>query len=280
MTTSGDSGLPTDTTPADATPADATPAGAGKRALVRRPVDILAEGQITHIDRVPIDLQLARSQWEGYVAALRVEGWTTTEVAPAPDQPDSVFIEDAVILFGRTAVIASPGAPSRRGETAAAEAAVRDLGLTVHRVESPGTLDGGDVLKVGRTVYVGQSLRTNAEGAAQLAAIVEPLRYTVVPVPVTRALHLKTAITALPDGTIIGYPPLVDDSGLFAKFLPVPEAEGTAVVILDENTLLMSAAAPQTAELLTGLGYRTVTVDITEFEKLEGCVTCLSVRVR
>jgi dimethylargininase len=97
---------------------------------------------------------------------------------------------------------------------------------------------------------------------------------------VTRALHLKTAITALPDGTIIGYPPLVDDPGLFDRFVPVPEAEGTAVVILDENTLLLSNAAPRTRELLTGLGYTTVTVDITEFEKLEGCVTCLSVRVR
>jgi dimethylargininase len=270
MTPSGDSGRP----------ADATRTGASKRALVRRPVDILAEGQITHIERMPIDLERARSQWEGYVAALQAEGWATTEVEPAPDQPDSVFIEDAVILFGGTAVLASPGAPSRRGETAAAEAAVRALGLTVHRLESPGTLDGGDVLKVGTTVYVGQSLRTNAAGAAQLAAIVQPLGYTVTLVPVTRALHLKTAITALPDGTIIGYPPLVDDPGLFEKFLPVPEAEGTAVVILDENTLLMSAAAPLTQALLGGLGYRVVTVDIAEFEKLEGCVTCLSVRVR
>ncbi|MGO4783343.1 dimethylargininase [Cryobacterium sp. W22_MBD10_FK3] len=270
MTTSGDSGIPVGT----------ASTGTAKRVLVRRPVDILAEGQITHIDRVPIDLDLARAQWEGYVAALQAEGWATTEVDPAPDQPDSVFVEDAVILFGDTAVLSSPRAPSRRGETAGAEAAVRTLGLTVRRLDLPGTLDGGDVLKVGRTVYVGQSLRTNADGAAQLAAIVEPLGYTVVPVPVTRALHLKTAITALPDGTIIGYPPLVDDPGLFERFLPVPEAEGTAVVILDENTLLISAAAPQTAELLTGLGYRTVTVDITEFEKLEGCVTCLSVRVR
>jgi dimethylargininase len=270
MTTSGDSGLPVET----------APAGAGKRALVRRPADSLADGQITHIERVPIDLDLARAQWAGYVAALQTEGWATTEVDPAPDQPDSVFIEDAVILFGGTAVLSSPGAPSRRGETAGAEAAVRDLGLTVRRIELPGTLDGGDVLKVGATVYVGASLRTNAEGAAQLAAIVEPLGYTVVPVPVTRALHLKTAITALPDGTIIGYPPLVDDPGLFERFVPVPEAEGTAVVVLDGHTVLMSAAAPRTTELLTGLGYRVVTVDITEYEKLEGCVTCLSVRVR
>ncbi|ASD23060.1 N(G),N(G)-dimethylarginine dimethylaminohydrolase [Cryobacterium sp. LW097] len=270
MTISGDSALP----------GDVTLPGTARRVLVRRPVDILAEGEITHIDRVPIDLGLARAQWDGYVAALQSEGWAITEVDPAPDQPDSVFIEDAVILFGDTAVLASPGAPSRRGETAGAEAAVRALGLTVRRIDLPGTLDGGDVLKVGATVYVGQSLRTNAEGAAQLATIVEPLGYTVVPVPVTRALHLKTAITALPDGTIIGYPPLVDDPGLFERFVPVPEAEGTAVVVLDAHTLLMSAAAPRTTELLTGLGYRAVTVDITEFEKLEGCVTCLSVRVR
>ncbi|MCU1447724.1 MAG: N(G),N(G)-dimethylarginine dimethylaminohydrolase [Cryobacterium sp.] len=251
-----------------------------RRALVRRPADSLAEGQITHIERVPIDLELAHAQWAGYVATLQREGWDTIEVEPAPDQPDSVFVEDAVIMFGDTAVLASPGAPSRRGETAGAEGSARALGRMVRRLDLPGTLDGGDVLKVGTTVYVGQSLRTNADGTRQLTEIVEPLGYSVVPVPVTRALHLKTAITALPDGSIIGYPPLVDDPALFDRFLAVPEAEGTAVVVLDEHTLLISAAAPRTTALLTGLGYRMVTVDITEFEKLEGCVTCLSVRVR
>ncbi|MBX0300205.1 N(G),N(G)-dimethylarginine dimethylaminohydrolase [Cryobacterium sp. 1639] len=277
MATSSNSRRPAESTgPTSAS----LPIRPGRRALVRRPVDSLAEGQITHIERMPIDLDLARAQWDGYVAALEAQGWATTAVEPAPDQPDSVFIEDAVILFGDTAVLSSPGAPSRRGETAGAEAAVRTLGLTVRRIELPGTLDGGDVLKVGTTVYVGQSLRTNTDGAAQLAAIAEPLGYTVLTVPVTRALHLKTAITALPDGTVIGYPPLVDDADRFESFLPVPEAEGTAVVILDERTLLMSAAAPRTTALLTGLGYTVVTVDITEFEKLEGCVTCLSVRVR
>ena len=253
---------------------------ATRRVLVRRPVDSLAEGQITHIERVAIDLDLARQQWAGYVEALRAEEWAATEVEPAPDQPDSVFIEDAVVLFGDTAVLTSPGAPSRRGETRGAEAALAGLGLTVHRLGLPGTLEGGDVLKVGSTVYVGQTLRTNAEGLRQLAAIVEPIGYSVVAVPVTRALHLKTAVTALPDGTVIGYPPLVDDPALFDRFLAVPEAEGTAVVVLDEHSVLMSSSAPQTAALLTGLGYRVVTVDVTEFEKLEGCVTCLSVRVR
>jgi dimethylargininase len=260
--------------------ADPASPAPGRRVLVRRPVDSLAEGQITHIERVPIDLDLARRQWAGYVEALRGEGWDSTEIEQAPDQPDSVFIEDAVVLFGDTAVLTSPGAPTRRGETSGAEAAVARLGLAVHRLELPGTLEGGDVLKVGRTVYVGQTLRTNAEGMRQLAAIIEPLGYTVVAVPVTRALHLKTAVTALPDGTIIGYPPLVDDPAVFDRFLPVPEPEGTAVVVLDEHTVLMSAAAPRSTAQLAGLGYRVVTVDITEFEKLEGCVTCLSVRVR
>jgi dimethylargininase len=250
------------------------------RALVRRPSATLAEGQLTHIDRVPVDHDLAVRQWEAYVETLQREGCATTEVDATADLPDAVFIEDAVVIFGDTAVLANPGAPTRRGETAAAEAAVRGLGLSVECIVSPGTLDGGDVLKIGSTVYVGQGTRTNADGLRQLTAIVEPLGYAVEAVPVSRALHLKSAVTALPDGTVIGYPPLVDDPGRFPRFLAVPKPEGTAVVLLDSTTLLMSSAAPQTAALLTGLGHRVVAVDITEFEKLEGCVTCLSVRVR
>ena len=102
----------------------------------------------------------------------------------------------------------------------------------------------------------------------------------MVAVPVEKVLHLKSSVTALPDGTVIGHPDLLDASSLFPSFLPVPEPEGVAVVELSDETLLMSAAAPRTAEMLSGLGYRVVTVDIIEFEKLEGCVTCLSVRVR
>jgi len=183
-------------------------------------------------------------------------------------------------MLAGVAVITSPGAESRQAEIVATEATVRQLGLPVERILQPGTLDGGDVLKVGTTVYVGLGGRTNGEGIRQLRAIAKPLGFTVVAVPVTKALHLKTAVTALPDGTVIGYLPLVDNTSIFDRFLPVPEAEGTAVVILEDDTLLMSAAAPKSAELFRGLGYRVITVDISEFEKLEGCVTCLSVRVR
>ncbi|MCY7288865.1 MAG: hypothetical protein LH624_11605, partial [Cryobacterium sp.] len=188
-----------ETSPADSGAAPA-PVAAPRRALVRRPARNLAEGQLTHITRSPVDLHLADEQWNGYVAALAAEGWQAIEVEPAPDLPDSVFIEDAVILFGDLAVVCSPGAPRRRGETAAAENAVRALGLTVHHLELPGTLDGGDVLKVRHTGYVGRSLRTNDEGIRQLRAILVPRGYTVVAVPITQVLHLKTAVTALPDG--------------------------------------------------------------------------------
>jgi dimethylargininase len=254
--------------------------GDGRVALVRAPADNLAEGQITHIERSAIDVDLANEQWDSYVQALVDNGWDPLEVPTAPAMPDSVFIEDAVVMFGDTAVITSPGAESRREETTAAEQTVRDLGVTVQRIELPGTLDGGDVLKVGKTVYVGRGGRTNAEGIRQLRVIVSPLGFTVVAVPVTKVLHLKSAVTALPDGTVIGYPPLVDDPAIFGRFLAVPEEAGAHVVVLAPDTVLMAASAPRSAELIADLGYRVVPVDISEFEKLEGCVTCLSVRVR
>ena len=249
-------------------------------AIVRAPADSLADGQVTHIERVPVDLELANTQWDEYVALLSNAGWDIVEVPVATGQPDSVFVEDTMVIFGDIAVIGSPGADSRAGEIVEAERSAADLGLTIRRIEMPGTLDGGDVLKVGRTVFVGRGGRTNAEGIRQLRALVTPFGYTVVAVPVTKALHLKSAVTALPDGTVIGYAPLVEDPSVFGRYLAVPEAEGVAVVVLADDTVLMSAAAPQSAALIADLGYRVLTADISEFEKLEGCVTCLSVRVR
>lgn len=249
-------------------------------ALVRMPAGNLADGQLTHLDRSEVDTALADTQWDGYVAALEANGWTTREVGFADSMADSVFVEDTLVLLGDTAIVARAGTESRRDETEAAEETARDLGLRIERIMSPGTLEGGDVLKVGTTVYVGRSSRTNAEGVRQLRAIAGPLGYSVVAVPVTRALHLKSTMTALPDGTILGHPDLVDDAAFFPHFLAVPEIEGVAVVVLAEDTVLLSAAAPATAALLEDRGYTVVSVDVSEFEKLEGCVTCLSVRVR
>lgn len=251
-----------------------------RRALVRRPSPRLAEGLLTHLDRVPVDVDLAREQWQGYVDALRDAGWETVEVTPAADCPDGVFVEDTVVMWGDLAVITRPGAEERRSEVLGTEEALRDLGHEVRHIEAPGTLDGGDVLKHDTTVWVGVGGRTNEAGVEQLAAHLGPLGAEVVAVPVTKALHLKSAVTALPDGTVVGFDPVVDDPGAWPSYLAVPEEPGAHVVLLGDDRLLMSSAAPRTADLYRERGLRPVLVDISEFEKLEGCVTCLSVRLR
>jgi dimethylargininase len=248
-------------------------------ALVRRPAASLASGCVSFIERQPVDTERAQRQWQAYVDALHAHGWPTVEVEPDDDLPDSVFIEDAVVMFGDLAVITNPGEPTRKPETAAAAATVRRLGFQPARV-TRGTFDGGDVLKVGRTAYVGLSGRTSQAAVAELRELLAPRGWAVAGVPLTKVLHLKSAVTALPDGTVIGYRPLVDDEGAFPAFLGVPEEGGAHVVVLGDETVLMSAHAPRTAELFRDRGLAVVTIDISEFEKLEGCVTCLSVRVR
>ncbi|MEJ8638601.1 dimethylargininase [Streptomyces sp. NPDC006475] len=251
-----------------------------RKALIRRPSPRLAEGLVTHIERTPVDAALALEQWQTYAETLREHGWETVETEPADDCPDGVFVEDTVVVFRNVALIARPGAESRRPETAAVEESLARLGCSVNWVWEPGTLEGGDVLKVGDTIYVGRGGRTNAAGVAQLRQVFEPLGARVVAVPISKVLHLKSAVTALPDATVIGYPPLVETPSVFPRHLPVPEESGAHVVLLGGGRLLMAASAPKSAELFADLGYEPVPVDISEFEKLEGCVTCLSVRLR
>ena len=247
-------------------------------AIVRHPSANLDEGELTHISRTEIDYDRALEQWDNYCATLISEGFELVELPEAPGLADAVFTEDTVLLFDSLAVLTRPGAESRRAEREAVERYLRgQRGLRIERITEPGTLDGGDVLNVGRTVYVGASSRTNGAGIQQLRALLGPLGYRVVAVPVRGVLHLKTAVTALPDGSVIGDPRFVDAS-LFPEFLPVPEAAGASVLALDASTVLLSAAAPQTAELLAGNGYRVLAIDVSEFEKLEGGVTCLSAR--
>ena len=154
-----------------------------------------------------------------------------------------------MVVYGDVAVICRPGAEERWPEISAAESAVSAQGYRVERIEAPGTLDGGDVLKHGGTVWVGVGGRTNTAGFAQLTAQLEPFGVNAVAVPVTRALHLKSAVTALPDGTIVGYRPIVDEPRIWGdRFLAVPEEPGSHVVLLDDDALLMSSAAPRTAD--------------------------------
>jgi len=248
-------------------------------ALVRRPSSRMAEGIVTYGERVPADAALAAKQHDAYASALAGAGWELREVPPADEQPDSAFVEDTVVVCGGLAVLARPGAPQRRAEVAGTEEAVRALGLEVARIEEPGTLDGGDVLRVGATLYVGCGGRTNAEGIGQLGELAAPRGFTVVEVPLGHVLHLKSAITALPDDTVIVADPTALDTSPLPPLRTVPEDSGSHVVPIGGSTILIAASAPRSAELFADWGFDPVVVDIGEFEKLEGCVTCLSVLI-
>ena len=247
-------------------------------ALVRQPSTRLADGIVTHIERIPVDVDLARRQHDAYVGALAGAGWDVRQVTPADDCPDSVFIEDTVVVLGSLAIVTRPGAPERRAEVAGTEATLTQLGLTIERIVSPGTLDGGDVIVSNSTVYVGRSGRTNADGVRQLRDIAGRYGYRVVAVPVDRVLHLKSAITALPDGTFVTWSDLVD-TRLFPHVRAVPEESGAHVVALGDADVLIAASAPRSAAMIADLGFGTIVVDIGEYEKLEGCVTCLNVLI-
>ena len=244
--------------------------------LVRDPSRRLADGIVTHISRTRVDVALARAQHAAYADALAASGWTIRRVPVAEDCPDSVFVEDAVVICGDLAVLTRPGAPARRAEVTGVAQAVRPLGLRTACIEEPGTLDGGDILQAGHTVYAGRGGRTNGEGIRQLRSLLAPLGRTVVAVPLGNVLHLKSAVTMLPDGTFLLLPELVP-AGLFPAVRPVTEEAGCHVVPLGGDRVMIAASAPRTAELLGVLGFTPVVVEISEFEKLEGCVTCLSV---
>jgi dimethylargininase len=246
-------------------------------ALVRPPSSRIGDGIVTHLERTAVDPALAAEQHARYVAALAGAGWAIRQAPAADELPDSAFIEDTMVVSGDVAVLARPGAAERRPEVEGAEAAVHGLGLELARIEAPGTLDGGDVLQIGDTVYVGRGERTNGEGIRQLRASL-PHR-TVVPVPLGAVLHLKSAVTALPDGTIVCADPSLLDTSPLPHVRAVPEEGGAHVVLLGEGRVLMAASAPRTAELFDDWGFDVVVVDIGEFERMEGCVTCLSVLV-
>jgi dimethylargininase len=248
-----------------------------KRALVRRPGPRLDDGLITHIRRTPIDQAKAHRQWLAYAAAFQAEGWELYEVDPADDCPDAVFVEDTAVIVDECAVLARPGIDSRGPEVDAIAPAV-DAVRPTFRIGAPGTLEGGDVLRVGRTFFVGQTPRTNAEGTRQLAAFMEPHGYDVVPATPRGCLHLKSAVTYIGDGTVLVNPEWIDVD-LFSRWqcVPVPAEEPFgANALLAGEIVHVSASAPLTRRKLDALGFATRALDTSEFEKAEAALTCLS----
>jgi dimethylargininase len=244
--------------------------------MVRPVSPRLAEAEVTHVARRPVDVDRARRQHEAYRALLAELGLDVVAAPPAPAHPDGVFVEDTVVVVDGLAVLTRPGASTRRGEVATVAPLLTARGLRTAEVTAPATLDGGDVLQVGETVFVGRSTRTSAAATARLRALLTPLGRRVVPVDVTGALHLKTAVTALPDGTLLAVPDRIDVAALGGHVVAVPEPAGANVLVVD-RTVVVPASAPATADLVADRGWPVRTVDVSEFERVEAGVTCLSV---
>lgn len=242
--------------------------------------EALLRCELTFVARAPIDLARARAQHAEYRRVLAALGVEVQVVEVSPQGPDAVFVEDAVVVLADRAVLTRMGVASRRAEVenlAPVIAAHRRL----VRVEAPAKLEGGDVLRVGRTLYVGQSVRTDAAGIAALAAHAEPAGYRVVPVAVEGCLHLKTACTALDGDTLLANPAWVD-TGAFAG-MRVVEVDASepfgANTLTVGGTVCASAAHPRTAARIAALGFPLVAIDISELEKAEAGLTCLSVLI-
>jgi dimethylargininase len=250
---------------------------AGLIAITRDVSPSIVDCELTHLAREPIDVERARAQHGEYERALERLGCTVTRLPAGADLPDAVFIEDIAIVFDELAVVTRPGAVSRRAEIPEVSAAMSRYRQLV-RIAAPGTIDGGDVLTVGRSVFVGRTSRTNDAGIDQLRTVLAPYGYRVRPAAVRGCLHLKSAMTALDDGTLLANRRWILEEE-FADFdlvdVETAEPMGANIVRLGPN-LLYAAAFPRTLDLLQGRGYVAVSIDVSEIAKAEGAVTCCS----
>jgi len=246
-------------------------------AITREVSASLGDCELTHVARTPIDVERAHAQHRAYQRALASLGCRVLALEAEPSMPDAVFVEDVAIVLDEVAVMTRPGAESRRGEGASvAELLARYRPLRA--IEAPGTLDGGDVLRVGRTLYVGQSGRSNAEGREQLQAAIAGFGYRVQPVPIHGCLHLKSAVTAVRDDTLLLQPAWVDASS-FPGFTVIevdPEEEHAANILRIGDVAVMPSCFPRTAQRLRDAGIEVVAVDVSELQKAEGATTCCS----
>ena len=245
---------------------------------VTRPISpSFADGERTHIEREPIDLNAANLEHRAYEDALRGLGASIVHAPDAPDQPDAVFVEDAALVLDEVAVITRPGAPSRRPETIGI-AEVLGTYRELRHLEAPATLDGGDVLRLGRVLYVGQSQRTNANAVSQLQSLLKPWAYRVVPVEVTGCLHLKSAVTAVGEKRLLINRAWIDAGAFDADELidVASEEPFGANALLVRESVIYPAHLTRTAERLERCGVNVIRTACSEIAKAEGAVTCCS----
>jgi dimethylargininase len=248
-------------------------------AICRSVSPAISDCELSFIGRETIDANKAQAQHEDYVSALRGLGVNVIELPAEASLPDSVFVEDTVLLFDELAVMTHPGAISRRAEVASIEVAFRPYREIIARITEPGTLDGGDVLCIGNRVFVGLSQRSNQAAIDQLSACLMPFGYQVIAVPMQDCLHLKSSVTALSDDTVLINPDWVDIS-YFKDYRQICVANSephAANVVRVNGAILMPSNFPETQALIQTAGFVVHTVDVSELQKAEGAVTCCSV---
>lgn len=246
-------------------------------ALTRAPGPELARCELTHLSRQPIDLALAVAQHRAYQSALRARGLRVIELPADSAHPDGVFVEDTAVVLDEVAVLTAPAPPSRRGERAAVEAALTAFRPLV-RLPADAFLEGGDVLRVGRTLFVGLSGRTCEAGIRALSEVVKPFGYAVVPVRVAGCLHLKSAACPVDEKTVLVNRAWVEgDPFRQLRLVDVPAAEPFGANVLRlPGAVVVSNAFPETAAVVRGLGHRVAGADVSELHKAESGVTCMS----
>ncbi|MEO6138745.1 MAG: arginine deiminase-related protein [Luteimonas sp.] len=246
-------------------------------AMTRDVSPSLANCELSFVDRGPIDPERAAAQHQDYRNALRALGCKLLELPMLPEMPDAVFVEDMAVVLDEVAIVTRAGATSRRGESQSVADALMPY-RTAHAIQAPGTLEGGDVVRIGRTLYVGQAARSNADGIAQLRSLLAPYDYRVEAVPTHGCLHLKSAVSVVADGMLLVQPAWVD-TGLFANHRLIeidPEEEHAANALRIGDSVIHPACFPRTRQRLRAAGITVVPVDISELQKAEGAVTCCS----
>jgi dimethylargininase len=246
-------------------------------ALTRPVTPAISCCELEYLDRSPIDPALAAAQHLEYERCLAVMGAAVTSLPPEPDLPDAVFVEDPALILDEIAVVTRPGAASRRPETESIAKALAPY-RSIARIEAPGTLEGGDVMRAGSTLFVGLSGRTNRAGIEQLSSIAAPFGYRVQPVQVTGCLHLKSACCYLGDRLALANRRWFDSSAVPGmRFIDVSPSEPNAANVLAIGDFaLYPESFPATAERLRRAGLRVLPIDISEMQKAEAGVTCCS----
>lgn len=250
------------------------------RALVREVSPDLARCELTYLERISVDSERARREHAGYVQALRELGCELEWLPPLPGHADGVFVEDTAVVLPELAVITRPGAASRRGETETVSTALGHH-RKLSRLTAPACLEGGDVLHIGRTLFVGVSGRTNAAGVQQLSEALAPHGYRVQPLEMRGCLHLKSACSFIPPDLLLVNPDWVDPAAFgTGRVITVdPREPYGANTLTIAGTTLVSTAFPQTAQRLSAAGVRCLALEVRELHKAESALTCMSLIV-